>query len=156
MKGCLRYAKEDDMDLLFEWVNEAMVRKNSFSTQEISYEEHKKWYQQLLSNMNCMQYIYMYDTEAVGQVRLFVHGEKAEITYSICAAKRGMGHGKNILQLLCNQVKIDFPEVKRLVAKVKPDNIASQRAFLDNGYEQVYNVYEIMVGASKEKYLLDK
>lgn len=40
--GYLRDAVERDVDLLFQWANDESVRKNSFSTQDISYNDHVK------------------------------------------------------------------------------------------------------------------
>lgn len=145
MKGYLRKADENDMNLLFNWANESMVRKNSFSSKEILYEEHKAWYKNLLNRTDCVQYIYMDKTEAVGQVRLTIKGSVAEIAYSICAPKRCMGYGKTMLRLIYEQVKIDFPQIKKLIAKVKPDNIASKKAFLDVGYTECYDTFEIEI-----------
>ena len=59
MKTYLRTAEETDMMLLFEWANELSVRQNSFSTEEISYEEHKNWFQELQRDPQRRQYIYM-------------------------------------------------------------------------------------------------
>ncbi len=143
MSGYLRKASKEDMDLLFTWANEPAVRRNSFSTAEIAYDEHKRWFADLLQRKDSRQYIYMYDNEPVGQARITVCGETAEIGYSICAEKRGMGHGKNLLRQLYKQVREDVPEVKKLIAKVKPDNIASQKAFVDAGYLEKYRAYEI-------------
>ena len=39
----LRTADENDMDLLFQWANDPDVRKNSFHSEPISYETHKKY-----------------------------------------------------------------------------------------------------------------
>lgn len=138
----LRAAAEEDKDLLFGWANEPAVRANSFSTSLITYEEHEAWYSKVMSAEDCRQYIYMHDGKPVGQVRVEVCGKEAEISYSICAGMRGMGHGKNMLQLLRSQVKKDFPEAEKLTAKVKPDNIASGKAFLNAGYEKKYEVFE--------------
>ena len=44
MDGYLRQADEKDMDLIFQWANEPVVRKNSFTIDMIAYEEHKEWY----------------------------------------------------------------------------------------------------------------
>ncbi len=143
MRGYLRKASKEDMDLLFAWANEPAVRRNSFSTAEIAYDEHKRWFADLLQRKDSRQYIYMYDNEPIGQARITVSGETAEIGYSICAEKRGMGHGKKLLQQLYKQVREDVPEVKKLIAKVKPDNIASQKAFRDAGYLEKYRAYEI-------------
>ena len=139
----LRTATEEDMDLLFEWANEASVRANSFSTARISYEEHKAWYKKMMSREDCRQYIYMHDRQAVGQVRVSVFGTEAEIGYRVCAGMRGMGHGKNMLRLLYEQMKCDYPKVQKLIAKVKPGNTVSQKAFSDTGYTKKYEVYEL-------------
>ena len=54
-----------------------------------------------------------------------------------------MGHGKRMLQFLCCQVKKEFPAIKRLTAKVKRDNIASQQTFLAAGYHEKYSFFEL-------------
>lgn len=79
-------------------------------------------------------------------MRVTVKGDTAEIGYSVCAEKRGMGHGEQILTLIAGQIEVDFPEVKRVIGKVKTENIASQRAFLNTGYTENYRVYEQHVG----------
>lgn len=141
----LRQATPEDMDLLFHWANEPLVRKNSFSTAEISYEEHKAWYQNLMKREDCRQYIYMHGDEPVGQARVTISGTEAEIGYSICAEKRHMGYGKRVLQLLCRQVAEDFPELKKLTGKVKSDNMASRKAFINAGYKEKYTVFEMEI-----------
>lgn len=139
----LRTATEEDMDMLFEWANEASVRANSFSTSMIPYEEHKVWYKKIMLSTDCRQYIYMYGGQAIGQVRVSILGTVAEVSYSVCAEMRGMGHGKKMLQLLYKQMQCDYPQVQKLVAKVKPGNIASGKAFFDTGYIKKYEVYEL-------------
>ena len=91
--GYLRPAAEADIDLLFEWANEPLVRKNSFTAKEITYEEHKKWFRDLMEDDSCRQYIYISGEEAVGQARVKQKGNTGEISYSVCAKKRGMGYG---------------------------------------------------------------
>lgn len=145
MKEYLRDAVKEDMDLLFEWANEREVRRNSFSSGKISYEEHQEWFSRILNRPDCRQYIYMQDEEPAGQIRITIDGETAEIGYSICAEKRGMGYGSKILELACKRAVCDFPNVRRLTAKVKPDNTASQKAFLKAGFEEAYYAYEMAV-----------
>lgn len=138
----LRKAKKQDIDLLFHWVNEDSVRKSAFSTAKITYDEHKKWFENILIRDDVKQYIYMCDDEPIGQVRITIDGEMAEIDYSICVEKRCKGYGKIMLQLLYEQVKKDLPEIKTLIAKVKPDNLASRKVFEGVGYVEQYDVFE--------------
>ena len=121
------------------------MRKNSFSTEKIPYENHVEWFKRLLEREDCKQYIYYVDDVAVGQVRVAMENDKAEIGYSICNTARGKGYAKKMLQLLREQLKKDVPEVKTLVAKVKPENVASQKAFLGTGYKEIYRQYEIEI-----------
>lgn len=145
MEAYLREAAETDLGILFQWVNDPEARKNQFSTEDISYKEHQEWYQRLLKSTNCKQYIYMYGEKEVGEARITIHGNEAEISYSICREKRGEGHGKNLLRLLCGRVKKDFPDIQKLTARVKPENIASQQAFLDAGYTEKFVFFELEV-----------
>ena len=118
MSGYLRVATKEDMELLFVWANEEAVRRNSFSQKEIGYEEHQQWYQKLLNNKNSKQYIYVQDEVDIGQARVDIIGDEAEVGYSICKEKRGNGYGSELLQLLIEQVRQDFPQVKKIVGKV--------------------------------------
>lgn len=146
MEGYLRKATIADMDLLFEWANDPLVRQNSFTTEKITYEEHQRWFWKALECENFQQYIYMYENKAVGQVRVEIHKDTAEIGYSICQERRRQGHGKLILKLICEQVKCDFPFVCKLVGKVKTNNPASGNAFVNAGFKAAYSVFERNMG----------
>lgn len=138
VKGYLKIAEKEDMDFLFALANDKTVRQNSFTTEEIQYEDHKRWFCNLLANEHCRQYLYMIDGKAVGQVRLTVYENTAEIGYSICAEQRGKGYGKEMLLLIQKQAKKDFPHIKRLLAKVKPENAASRKALIRAGFQETH------------------
>ncbi len=142
MEGYLKAAEESDMDILFEWANDPIVRQNSFHSERILYEDHKKWFYGILEGSGCRQYIYICNNEKIGQARITVNGFEAEISYSICPQKRNQGHGAKSLQLIYRQVKEEFPQIRKLIGKVKPENIASAKAFLHAGYGEQYSVYE--------------
>lgn len=145
MEGYLRKATEEDMELLYKWANDPLVRANSFSTEIIDYEKHQEWFQNLLVDNSSIQYIYLCDNEMIGQIRIKIKDEMAELSYSIRADRRHMGHGKNILQLLKEQIKIDCPRVKKLTGNVKAENIASQQALLSAGFTETSKRFEISV-----------
>lgn len=147
MEGYLRKATEGDMDLLYKWVNDPSVRANSFSTEIIDYEKHQKWFENLLENDSSIQYIYIYDEEMIGQIRVKIKDEIAELGYSIRMDKRHMGHGKNILRLLTEQIKKDCPGIKKLIGNVKAENIASQKALLGAGFVETRKRFEISVNS---------
>lgn len=138
----LRKANIEDCDLLFEWVNYPMVRQNSFSTKEITYDEHVKWFKDIINRNDCRQYIYMEDDMPIGQARIKVHDDIAEISYSIIPEKQRLGHGSEILSKISDEILKEFSDVEKIVGKVKTDNIASQKAFEKAGYMETCRLFE--------------
>ena len=139
----LREAEQMDIGLLFTWANDPAVRLNSFTTDPIPYEDHRKWFEHIMADDKVLQYIMMDDENPVGQIRLNIENDSAEIGYSIAAAYRGRGYGRKILQLIVDEVKKHHPEIKTLIAKVKPDNKASKKLFESEGYEMKYSCYSL-------------
>ena len=119
----LREAEPSDLDLLFEWANNEFVRQNAFHTKQIHF------------------ILYLGD-EPVGQARLTVNMEEAEIDYSIAVEKRGMGYGKELIRLVQDIVYNEYASIKKLTAKVKASNAASIYCFRKNGFSEVYHQYE--------------
>lgn len=141
----LREANMQDMDLIYEWANDPAVRINSFNSEPIQYDTHVKWYNRIMSEEAVLQFILMDDDTPVGQIRLNIDGDEAEIGYSIASAYRGKGYGHAVLQLVAEEVKADHPDIKCLVAKVKPGNIASRKLFEHEGYETEYTCYKLQL-----------
>ena len=142
----LRKADESDMDLLFKWANDPTVRENSFNTETIPYEDHVKWFNKVMEDESVLQFILMNEDTPVGQIRLNVDGEEAEIGYSIAREFRGKGYGHAILRLAADTVAKEHQEIKYLVAKVKPENTASNKLFQNEGYSIQYTNYVLEIG----------
>ncbi|MDE7313407.1 MAG: GNAT family N-acetyltransferase [Eubacterium sp.] len=143
MNEFLRYVTKDDIDLLYEWANDKETRKNSFSMNKISYQQHKKWFSEMLLNDSCFQYIYMAGDIPVGQIRLLIQEDTAEVSYSVDSAWRGKGYGKRMLHSLLQQIKNENLKLRTLTAKVKPSNEASKKVFTASGFCRKYEFYEI-------------
>ena len=139
----LRKAEKDDMDLLFRWANDPVVRSNSFNTDLIPYENHVKWFNKIMEDPSVLQFILMDDDIPVGQIRLNIEDNEAEIGYSIGSEFRGKGYGHKILQLIAEEITSEHPQITTLIAKVKTDNIASNKLFKSEGYEMKYSCYTL-------------
>lgn len=137
-KEYLRKAEWADVDLLFEWVNNNEVRKNSFNTAQIDYEEHKGWYKSCFEDSNVDIFILCIDNIPIGQIRLNYDGSTAVIDYSIDKRFRGKGFGDSILKLIEQELVSSHPEILVLLGRVKLDNIASKIKFEKNGYDKEY------------------
>lgn len=138
----LRKVNSEDKDLLLEWANDETVRKNSFHTEHIAIEEHEKWFMEVMKSQTTYLYIYLYNDCPVGQIRINVNDDEGVVDYSISLAWRGMGHGKRMLLLAEQQLRTDAPQVKKLRAQVKKDNIASMLAFAGIGYQEQFCTLE--------------
>ncbi|SDB54195.1 Protein N-acetyltransferase, RimJ/RimL family [Pseudobutyrivibrio sp. YE44] len=141
----LRKASIEDCDLLFEWANDEVTRANSFNTDKIEYESHVKWFEALINNKHRAQYILMIDENPIGQVRFDIDGDVAEIGYSIQKSSRGKGYGKLIIELAVSMLKNEFPNIEKIVAKVKVENISSSKCFFNNNFQQDYIQYSLDV-----------
>ena len=64
--------KEEHCDLLFSWVNDEMVRKNSFNTEPITYQEHTRWFKNKLNSDRSFIFICYVGERPVGQIRVDV------------------------------------------------------------------------------------
>lgn len=134
MKYKLQEVCEKDRDILFEWVNDKQCRKNSFHSEAVSYEEHCRWFSNKLDDRMCHMYIYYCEDVPIGQIRIDCEAETGCISYFIASEYRGQGHGYNMLQLVEHEMQ---EKVKKLIACVKYDNIASQMVFKKNNYTEI-------------------
>lgn len=131
----LRKASQEDMDLLFQWANDPVVRSNAFHTEQIPYENHVKWFANMMADMSVYQYILCDGEFPVGQIRLNIEDSAAVIDYSVAAAYRGKGYGSRMLRMIPMQIVQDkISEVTELIGQVKYGNDASARAFESCGY----------------------
>ncbi|MGE3540902.1 MAG: UDP-2,4-diacetamido-2,4,6-trideoxy-beta-L-altropyranose hydrolase [Candidatus Tectimicrobiota bacterium] len=132
----LRPAQPADALLLWSWVNDPEVRRTSFTTDLISWEQHLQWFAARLQSDQCMIYIACSSTGApLGQIRYDSTGQEATVSISLDKNFRHQGYG-GILLKKASQLFLQHVPVIRLHAYIKPENIASQSAFLQAGFRQ--------------------
>lgn len=133
----LRPIKEEDCDLLFEWLNDREVRQMSFSTEPVSYEEHINWFSKKLCSSLTNAFIICFDEKPVGQIRIHIEKNDGIISYSIDKNYRGHGYGSETLKKIIDEIKEREIKVDKLIGKVKNGNICSRKAFQKAGYKSV-------------------
>ena len=136
MKECLRRATKEDVDLLFEWVNEPGVRQNSFQMNEISYETHCQWFYSKLKDREVQIYIYEVDDIPIGQIRFELEDRKISIDYSVDVKYRGNGFAGKMITLAEQELKKEKWKADNIIAEVKKENVSSQKVFLKAGYKR--------------------
>lgn len=127
----LREVTAADVDLLYKWANDPVVRASAYSTGDIDYDTHVKWFNRKLNDPNCSIYILTDGETHFGQVRGDIDGEKTEIDYSIDANYRGQGLAKQMLLFFEEKATTNV-----LYAEVKKENVASQNVFKALEYSQ--------------------
>lgn len=126
----------DDIHLLFEWVNDPEVRHNSFCQHEILYKEHEEWFTNMLASDHCDIYIFLVDEKPAGQFRFTF--EENEVYFGYCLSKeyRGKGLGTKMVEIALQQVRKSNHPVTKMIARVKYNNVASNKIFQTLGFEE--------------------
>lgn len=126
----IRLATIDDMENVFNLSNDNVVRKNSFNTEKIKWEEHVKWFEKKIADVNTLFYVEYKDNEFVGYCRLDKNeNNEWVVTIHINPKFRAKGYGKNILNYVCIQ-NVE----KTIISYVKIENIPSCKLFECNNF----------------------
>lgn len=133
----IRSVTDEDCRLLWEWVNDPDVRASSFESDPIPWEEHVRWFRGKRVDPNCHIYVVLdQDNHPIGQVRFDIQSDSgAEVIISIHIARdqRGRGYGEDALRLACEHF-FKAARTQPIAAYIKPQNVASIRAFEKAGF----------------------
>ena len=132
----LRPAGAGDSRLLWEWVNDPQVRAASFSSAAIPWKTHDEWFTEKLESGAASILIAENDEGTpVGQIRFDLRADgEAEIAISIAKSWRGRGLAAVLIRQA--QSGLSGGRCPRLHAYVKPENVASVKAFEKGGFKQ--------------------
>jgi UDP-2,4-diacetamido-2,4,6-trideoxy-beta-L-altropyranose hydrolase len=134
----LRRAQEGDARLLWEWANDPEVRAASFSSSPIPWETHVAWLEQKLGLADCLILIAEdEDGTPLGQIRFDRRNDgDAEVNITVAKEKRGRGLAARLIDA---GIREQFGQAgcRRIHAFVKPENMASARAFARAGFIQL-------------------
>lgn len=145
MKYSFKEVTLKDEKLLFDWYSDPEVKKWSFNKKSISISEHKKYLREKISNKNYMMWIFLFNNNPSGIVRLNIKGNKVILSYLISGDYRGKKLSSLMLKLAINKICKKFPKVI-IFAYTKPKNKISIKSllrvgFVLNGVEENKNIY---------------
>lgn len=131
-----RKAILEDTEIYFDWANDSIVREQSFNSNRIDFENHKKWFESKLNDDSCMLLIFSdYEDLNIGQIRIQKEDEnEAIIGISIAAEFRGKGYAKDMLQMASDYFFESNPNCI-IKAFVKERNLSSKSSFEKAGFE---------------------
>lgn len=139
----LRLAELSDINTVYQWQSQSVIRQYSRNTQPISYDEHRAWMTKALANEH--RHIFIIELkvnsriEHVGMLRLDKFKDGYEISILVCPKHHQQGIAKRALALIPEKFK-----TSKIYATVLEKNLASQQLFLNSGYSKI----------SPEEYLL--
>lgn len=128
----LRPAIADDARFIYELRNEAGVREASFNSEPLDWDRHLAWFTSKLAE-GARIYIAVSGERPAGYARLdSAQDGECEISIAILPELRGQGIGTEVIRLASEMAEREG--FVRLVARIKPGNEASRRAFDSVGY----------------------
>lgn len=132
----LRRATKNDTLLYYNWVNDSNVREQSFDSNSINFEDHKRWFKSKLKDTDCMMLVFKNEKNLdIGQVRIQKEDDKsALIGISIASEHRGKGYAIEMIQMSSDYFFISNP-IYIIKAFIKIENSISKYVFEKAGFE---------------------
>ena len=132
----LRQIVKEDSLQLFEWANDQVVRKFSFSPKRIKWSDHQVWFKNRLNRDDCWIYIAINKGgEPIGQIRFeAVDSDVIQVDFSLCIKHRRKGLGVKFIQTAIHEMLSIDVKYKKIIAWVKIVNVASQKTFKRAGF----------------------
>lgn len=132
-----RKAVKDDCRLVFNLSNDPLTRENSFNSEIIEWENHKKWFNKKLKSPETVIYIFTIETSPIGIVRFETETETI-VGVTVAPGYRGKGYASLIIEIACN----DFWKScnHEIYAYIKESNITSIKAFEKAGFKLLKKV----------------
>ncbi len=131
-----RKADEKDLMLYFGWANDPEVRNNSFDSSPIPLAHHEIWFLKSVRSDSTLMLVFSIDQHPVGQLRFILENSQAILNYSIDRNYRGKGLAQRIINKSIQELRRLKPFVTKVIAEVKPENIASIKSFERIGFER--------------------
>ena len=135
-----RQATIDDTDLIFRCRNDPTVRGVSIDSREISRETHDAWMSRTLSSPERILLVAGSGGEPRGVVRFDLRPPEAVI--SVYRVPSGSIARLGLIRQATLWFRSRFPNIKRVVAEILPENTASLVAFRAAGYHDGMYVLE--------------
>jgi RimJ/RimL family protein N-acetyltransferase len=125
-----------DTKLYFDWANDSKVREQSYNSNTIDFEKHKKWFESKINDSSSLMLVFQNEKKLnIGQIRIYIENEKeALIGVSIASEQRGKGYAKDMLKMASDFFLNSNPTFT-INAYIKESNLSSRFAFEKAGFE---------------------
>jgi RimJ/RimL family protein N-acetyltransferase len=136
-----RIANISDAEIYYKWINDKIVREQSFNSDLIKWDAHLTWFKDKVSDPQYYFYIFYNDEKKdIGQVRIQnIDNINSIIGVSIDENFRGHGYGAKILEIACNDHLSKIPNII-INAYIKEENKISKLIFEKAGFNLLQNI----------------
>lgn len=132
-KYTFRNVKYSDYMIIFNWINEKSVRKNSLNQKLISLNVHKSWIKKKIEvEKDYFKFFCVKDVEA-GFVRIDDNGDYYKLNYLLDKKYRGRNLSKIMIKMLLND-KNNYKH-KPIIAEVLKSNYISINTLTSCGFK---------------------
>lgn len=118
----IRKATSLDILLYWHWVNDPVVRKNSFNENTKEWKKHQEWFNNSLNSPDTILLLIESSFGPIGQVRFDQTGSYYAIDYSLAKQFRGFGLAKVVLSMAIEYLS-QKGSTLTLTGEVKKSNI---------------------------------
>ena len=137
----LRRATEKDCESIYGWRNDEETRRFSGNGAPIPFEDHLLWFKNALANPDRAILIGDMEGHAAGVLRYDREGERAVASVYLVPGNEGRGLGTVLIEEGTQWVKLNWPAVKNIDARIQPGNLASIAAFEEAGFRKQHSIY---------------
>lgn len=131
----LNRADETDCKDLWVWRNHPEIRKNFFNDKIVSWKEHEAWFRSQREDKNTPIFIAALGKDKIGVIRFETSDNIAKVSVNLNPDHLGKSLGWQVISLGTNEMLKSDARIKNVIAEIKRENIASQKAFVKAGYE---------------------
>lgn len=131
----LSVATPEDSRAVWQISNDPATRRNAFSSADIPWESHQRWFAAKLADGRCLFLVARNEyNDVLGQIRFDrEEGDMAVISVSLAACARGLGLAGRLIREGVARMAEEWPGIC-CKALVKVDNQSSLRAFAGAGF----------------------
>lgn len=136
--GCsgivMRRVNPNDLLNLFDWRNHPNIRSVSKNGDSISWENHQKWFANVINSNDKVLLIGENNGDPIGVVRFDKQTEVADVSIYLVPDVNHSGQGRNLLSSAEQWIKENHSDIKYIRAIVLGNNNKSQQMFINSNY----------------------
>lgn len=132
----IRKATDADTEITFDWANNPVTRKYSFSQDFIPFDKHLDWFTEKIKASNCYYYLLTKNTFPVGSIRFDIDNEIATISFLVSPEHYEKGIGTILLKKGLEEFEkvVLFEQIQCVQGYVLKENLASIKLFERFGF----------------------